>query len=83
MPDNALSLGELLLGHRVAAGLSQEDLAELADVSVRAICDLERGATRRPQRATVAALSRALGLCADDASALERTARRSTPPRRA
>ena len=82
MPDSTPVLGELLFGYRVGAGLSQEDLAELARVSVRAICDLERGATRRPQRATVAALTRALDLSPDDARLLAAAARRSTPPRR-
>ena len=35
--------GEWLRNQRVAAGLTQEDLAERSGVSVRAIADLERG----------------------------------------
>ncbi len=40
--------GEWLRQQRVAAGLTQEDLAERSGVSVRAIADLERGRTRQP-----------------------------------
>ena len=36
----------LLLRYRMAAGLSQEDLAERAGLSRRGISDLERGARR-------------------------------------
>ena len=55
----------LLAALRIARGLSQERLANLSGVSARAIGDLERGATRRPQRLTVDALAKGLGL--DDA----------------
>ena len=55
-------LGEWLRQQRVAAGLTQEDLAERSGVSVRAIADLERGRTRRPYPSSVRALVRALGL---------------------
>ena len=54
--------GEWLRQQRVAAGLTQEDLAERSGVSVRAIADLERGRTRRPYPSSVRALVRALGL---------------------
>jgi tetratricopeptide (TPR) repeat protein/transcriptional regulator with XRE-family HTH domain len=54
--------GEWLRQQRVAAGLTQEDLAERSRVSVRAIADLERGRTRRPYPSSVRALVRALGL---------------------
>jgi transcriptional regulator with XRE-family HTH domain len=53
---------EWLRQRRVAAGLTQEDLAERSGVSVRAIADLERGRTRRPYPSSVRALVRALGL---------------------
>ena len=49
---------------RVAAGLTQEDLAERSGVSVRTIADLERGRTRRPYPSSVRALTSALGLSA-------------------
>src|ERR1700744_6138737 len=54
--------GEWLRQQRVAAGLTQEDLAERSGVSVRAIADLERGRTKRPYPSSVRALVRALGL---------------------
>ena len=43
-----LAFGELLRRHRLAAGLTQEALAERAGISVRAITDLERGVRRAP-----------------------------------
>src|SRR6202142_4051567 len=60
-PDQAHP-GEWLRQQRVAAGLTQEDLAERSGVSVRAIADLERGRTRKPYPSSVRALARALGL---------------------
>src|ERR1700733_4573861 len=54
--------GEWLRQQRVAAGLTQEDLAERSGGSVRAIADLERGRTRKPYPSSVRALARALGL---------------------
>ena len=40
---NALNLGDRLRRHRLAARLSQDELAERAGVSVRCLSDLERG----------------------------------------
>ena len=57
-----LTFGTLLRRHRVAAGLSQEELAERAGVSRRSIGDLERGVARTPHRDTIALLIEALGL---------------------
>jgi tetratricopeptide (TPR) repeat protein len=54
--------GEWLRQQRLAAGLTQEDLAERSGVSVRAIADLERGRTRKPYPSSVRSLVRALGL---------------------
>jgi DNA-binding XRE family transcriptional regulator len=56
---------------RRAAHLSQEELAERAGVSAKAIGALERGARRKPYRATVDALCGGLGLSAEDRSSLE------------
>ena len=39
--------GLWLRGQRIAAGLTQEDLAERSGVSVRTIADMERGRTRQ------------------------------------
>ena len=54
--------GALLKRYRVAAGLSQEALAERALLSTRGISDLERGRHRLPYRDTVARLAEALAL---------------------
>jgi predicted ATPase/transcriptional regulator with XRE-family HTH domain len=54
--------GVLLSQCRAAAGLSQEELAELAGLSRRGISNLERGERRLPHPATVRRLADALGL---------------------
>lgn len=52
--------GELLRSYRQSAALTQEELAHLAQLSPRAIWDLERGRRQRPRRSTVDGLIRAL-----------------------
>jgi transcriptional regulator with XRE-family HTH domain len=54
--------GGLLRRFRQAAALTMEELAGLADLSPRAIWDLECGRTRRPRRSTIDALIGALAL---------------------
>jgi tetratricopeptide (TPR) repeat protein/transcriptional regulator with XRE-family HTH domain len=56
------SFGVLLRRHRLALGLSQEELADRSGLSVRAIADMERGRTQRPHRHSVQLLADALGL---------------------
>jgi non-specific serine/threonine protein kinase len=70
------SFGDLLRRHRLAAGLTQEALAERAGLSARAITDLERGVRRAPYRDTVRMLADALSLAEADRAALETAARR-------
>ena len=55
------TFGALLRRHRLHAGLSQEALAERAQLSVRAVMYLERGA-RAPQPDTLSRLAAALAL---------------------
>jgi predicted ATPase/DNA-binding XRE family transcriptional regulator/TolA-binding protein len=55
------SFGELLRQRRLAAGLTQEALAERAGVSAKAISDLERDPERTPRLDTVGLLADALG----------------------
>ncbi len=74
--DEVSSFGELLRRHRLAAGLTQEALAERARLGVRAISDLERGLHRNPQRDTVHLLAEALQLSPRDRAAFEAAARR-------
>ncbi|MFJ6196862.1 ATP-binding protein [Micromonospora sp. NPDC092111] len=55
-------IGELVRTHRLAAGLTQAELAELAGVGVRTVRDLENGRSHRPQRTTAELVAGALGL---------------------
>jgi transcriptional regulator with XRE-family HTH domain len=55
-------VGEFLRQARQQAGLTQEELATRAGLSVRAISDLERGLTSNPRRSSVQLLMDALGL---------------------
>ncbi|AVT30955.1 XRE family transcriptional regulator [Plantactinospora sp. BC1] len=57
---------ELLRRRRLAAGLTQAELAERAAVGIRTVRDLERGRASRPQRTTVELLAAALGLAGQD-----------------
>lgn len=56
------SVGALIVAHREARGLTQEDLANRAGLSVRAISDIERGRTRSPHGRTIRLLAMALEL---------------------
>ena len=74
------TFAELLCSQRAAAGLTQEELADRAGMSVRGLRYLERG-LRRPYRDTVKRLVEALPLSADDHHTLIAAARpRSAPP---
>src|SRR5215468_4253787 len=55
------AFGTMLRGHRAVAGLTQEELAELSGLSVRAVANWERGRAR-PRRRSVALLADALAL---------------------
>lgn len=74
--------GSLLRRYRLAAGLSQETLAERARVSLDGISALERGYRRSPQRETLALLAGALDLSEDQRRAFEAAAIRPRSPRR-
>src|SRR5689334_8513376 len=54
--------GRLLRRFRMAAGLTQEELAERAGLSARGVQDLERGVRRSPHPGTTHRLAQALGL---------------------
>jgi transcriptional regulator with XRE-family HTH domain len=72
------SFGELLRGMRTAAGLTQDELAERAGMSVRGLRYLEQGA-RRPYSDTVRRVADALGSCGADREALLTYDRRPAP----
>lgn len=57
-----MSLGALLKRYRLAAGLTQEGLAEKAAISARTVSDAERGLRTRFYRRTATLLADALGL---------------------
>jgi serine/threonine protein kinase, bacterial len=77
--------GALLRRHRIDAGLTQEELAERAQLSARVISDLERGVNRIPRVYTLRQLADALQLPASDRVAFitiarERTGTPAPPP---
>ena len=74
--DKQATLGELLRGHRLAAKLTQEALAEQAGLSARGIADLERGSRRFPYAHTVQRLAETLNLSPVEREALLAAARR-------
>ena len=60
--SSSTSLGPVLRRLRLAAGLSQEELAERAGLSARGVSDLERGLRASPRPETVRLLAEALAL---------------------
>ena len=70
-----LGPGELLRGYRRAAGLTQQQLAEVAGVSVGVVRDLEQHRTARPHAESVRRLAVALRLNQRQVAELERVAR--------
>jgi predicted ATPase/transcriptional regulator with XRE-family HTH domain len=73
--------GGLLRRYRVAAGLTQEELAERAGISTRGVSDLERGAHGLPRKDTLQLLLDALDLTATDRTTLVAAARRPATTR--
>jgi DNA-binding beta-propeller fold protein YncE/transcriptional regulator with XRE-family HTH domain len=69
-----VTFGELLSRYRLAAGLTQQDLADRAELSVRGISDLERGVKTRPRAYTVHHLAEALNLTTADRNLFEQSA---------
>jgi predicted ATPase/transcriptional regulator with XRE-family HTH domain/Tfp pilus assembly protein PilF len=70
-----LTLNALLKHFRVTTGLTQDELAERARISVRAISDLERGVRRAPHKDTLLLLADALSLDEENRTLLLETAR--------
>jgi transcriptional regulator with XRE-family HTH domain/tetratricopeptide (TPR) repeat protein len=69
-PPGPTAFGSLLKRLRLAAGLTQETLAERAGLSVRAISDLERGINRTPHDDTLQLFVEALAPHPADQAAL-------------
>ncbi len=77
------SFAQLLRRFRRAVGLTQEELAERANLSARAVSDLERDDDRVPRRDTLELLADALQLSTEDRAILDQTVRRAraaSPP---
>jgi predicted ATPase/DNA-binding XRE family transcriptional regulator len=72
--------GPLLRRFRGRVGLTQEELAERAGISARAVSDLERGLRSRPYPETVRQLAGALELAEGDRAALLAAARPEPSP---
>ncbi len=71
------SFAALLRRYRRAAGLTQAQVAERADLSERAVSDLERDDGRVPRRDTLDLLARALALRTPERAALDQAIRRT------
>ncbi|HET6531724.1 MAG TPA: tetratricopeptide repeat protein, partial [Actinoplanes sp.] len=68
----AVGFGVVLRSCRLAAGLTQEELAARAGLSTRAVSELERGRVARPRPSSVRLLAEALGLEGADLRRFER-----------
>jgi len=74
MTTSPRNLAELVRFHRLTHDLTLEALAEISSVSARTISDIERGVSRAPHARTMAALTNAMGLTADEREELLRAA---------
>ncbi|MEE1752952.1 helix-turn-helix domain-containing protein [Streptomyces sp. SP18CS02] len=71
--------GGLLRAHRRRSGMTQQQMADLATLSVRAIRDLESGRARRPREETVRLLADVLRLTGTSREAFHDVARSHLP----
>lgn len=79
MSDEVVLFADLLRHFRNRIELTQEELAERADLSPDAVGLLERGERRRPHSDTIARLATALNLSATERTQFEAVARRPAP----
>ncbi len=78
---DTMSLGQLLRSYRRDAGLTQDQVAAHAGISVRALSDYERDARRVPHKTTLALLGDALEAPPEDRARLEAAWRRRAEAR--
>lgn len=76
MGETSVEFAQLLRTLRERACLTQEELAERSGLSIRAISDLERGRTAKPQRKSVSLLADALRIEGEGMEKFRRIARR-------
>src|SRR5437588_7366787 len=74
--------GELVRAYRRKAGLTQQELAVKAGLSVAALRDIEQSRRRRPRPSSVVALANALGLDSERAASMVNACRDLTSPQR-
>jgi predicted ATPase/DNA-binding CsgD family transcriptional regulator/DNA-binding XRE family transcriptional regulator len=79
VPESVSTFAELLRAHRRARGLTQTELAERAQLSERAISDIERS-LKTPHSATVRLLGEALALSPGQLDELEAARRARRQP---
>ncbi|HKG26955.1 MAG TPA: helix-turn-helix transcriptional regulator, partial [Thermomicrobiales bacterium] len=79
-PESRDTFADALKRLRLAAGLTQEALAERAGISAKAVSDLERGFGRSPRLTTVTLLADALRLDPDQRARLLASARPDRAP---
>jgi tetratricopeptide (TPR) repeat protein/transcriptional regulator with XRE-family HTH domain len=79
LPGPGGGFAGLLRRHRLAAGLSQEELGEWSGLTARAIADMERGRSARPYQRSVRALADALALPDAERALFERASRLVVP----
>ncbi len=80
MAEQPETFAGLLRHLRTGAGLTQEELAEAADISLRSVSDLERGRVAVPQKDTVRMLADALRLTGPVRAQFEAVARGRAAP---
>ena len=80
MAEPPVAFATVLRKLRTQARLTQEELAEAADLSPRSVSDLERGIAATPRRETVRLLADALGLAGPARAEFEAAARAPCPP---
>ncbi len=75
-----ISFAQLLRRLRIRAGMTQEELAQAAQLSARSVSDLERGVNLTARRETARLLADALNLAGSDRAEFAQAARRGAAP---
>ena len=75
-----MTLGDLLLAYRKRAGITQQELARRAGVSIRTLRDIEQGMVQRPHARSVRKLVEAAGLSVAELELLQAAGPRQKDP---
>ena len=79
MPARATTFADVLRRTRLRRGMTQEELAERAGLSVRGISDLERGVNSTPRRDTKIPTTRSRGIWKSFGRRMSRASRSRRP----